>query len=242
MSAVFYNRINIMVPTYRRILNGRLVKMLSSAMVTAADPKQVCFTFLINNDDEESSLFFKSQEIITPDFLHQVVVTDIAPPSLSKFYNVLYQKTTFSELGTLVSMVGDDMVFKTKGWDTAILAKANEMDGVCGIYCDDEYVQHEKLCVNLFTTRKLVEATGKPFMCELYPVDFIDVVWMKFLQRIKRDCYLGDVKIKHEHGLRSANFFRLQKNAGESRKNIPLMEAYVEGMAKSVIEKGLVKA
>jgi hypothetical protein len=228
-----------MVPTYKRILNGRFIKMLTSAMITAGDPKQVCFTFLINEDDVESHQFFGSQEIIPKEFEYHVLNTNVSPPSLSKFYNQMYVQTKFSDPETLVSMVGDDMVFRTPGWDTAVLSKANEMGGVCGIYCDDEYVQHEKLCVNLFTTRKLIEAAGKPFMCELYPVDFIDVVWMKFLQRIGRACYLDGVKIKHEHGHGSKNFIRLQQNAGESRKNIPLMGAYVESMAKSVTEKGL---
>ena len=236
-----YDRINIFCPTYKRIINGRFIKMLTSAMLTAADPKQVCFTFLINDDDQESHNFFKTQEIIPSEFLYHAIVTNIFPPSLSKFYNTMYEKTNFQEPGTLVSMIGDDMVFKTKGWDDAILRKANEMDGVCGIYCDDDYCQHGNLCVNLFTTRKLIEATGKKFMCEMFPVDFIDTLWMKFLQRIRRAYYLDWVKIKHEHACHTQVWNRLRNFYHESHANIPKLEPYVMEMVKSVIEKGLLQ-
>jgi hypothetical protein len=210
-------------------------------MLTADTPEQVCFTFLINDDDQESHSFFKTQEIIPAEFKYHALVTNIYPPSLSKFYNTMYEKTNFQDPGTLVSMIGDDMVFKTKGWDTAVLNKANEMDGICGIYCDDDYAQHEKLCVNLFTSRKLIEASGKPFMCELFPVDFIDVMWMKFLTGIKRACYLKDVTIKHEHSAHTQTWNRLRNFYHVSHANLPKLEPYLLEMIKSVTEKGLLK-
>ena len=63
-------------------------------------------------------------------------------------------------------MLGDDMVWQTKEFDRTILDEMNKTNGYKIIYCDDDYVQHENLCVNFFTTRKLVvaystEATDK---------------------------------------------------------------------------------
>jgi len=233
----YYNRINIMIPTYRRIKCGRFLKFIRSAIAQADDLKNICVTILINEDDEESQEYFKNPVDITCDF--QVLTTNTFPPSLAKFFNQLYDQTKFSSPQTLVSMVGDDMVFTTKGYDTAILNKINEIDGVGMVYCDDDYCQHDNLCVNLFTTRKLISATGKPFMCELFPVDFIDTVWMNFARRMQLCNYLGDVKIKHEHSPNTETWQRLRNFYFEAAKNVHLLNGYVDEMCMNVIKSGI---
>jgi hypothetical protein len=108
----------------------------------------------------------------------------------------MYLRTSDKEV---ISMVGDDMVFKTKGYDTAILKAINDAEGKAIVYCNDDFIAGEKLCVNLFTTRLMVEATGKPFMCEMYHADMIDVVWTNVGLLTGTLKYLKEVIIKHEH-------------------------------------------
>jgi hypothetical protein len=233
----YYNRINLFIPTFRRISCGRFIKCVRSAISQADDIKNICITVLINEDDDESQEYFKNPVDLTCDY--QVLHTNTFPPSLSKFFNQIYDQTKFNDPQTLASMIGDDMVFITKGYDTAILNKINEIDGVGMVYCDDDYCQHDNMCVNLFTTRKLISATGKPFMCELFPVDFIDSVWMNFSRRMGLFNYLGDVKIKHEHSPNTATWMRLRNFYFEAAKNVHLLNGYVDEMCNNVIKSGI---
>lgn len=191
-----FTRINLMLPTYKRVLNGKLIKFLTSANNTATCPEDIHLSILLNRSDKESLDFFRTFCMKTFD-TEFFFIAD-GPADLGKFYNKLYTETASYGENTLVSMVGDDMVFITEGWDEAILKKANEVGGKGIIYCDDDYVQHEKLCVNLFTSRQFVDATGMPFMPP-FPGDYIDDYWMCITGQVGGHHYLKDVIIKHEH-------------------------------------------
>ncbi len=227
-----YRRINLMVPTYKRVKNGRLVKHFQSSLVFADNIDKICYTFLINDDDEESKEFFSSATI---DCDHCVLINkNPGPPNLSKFYNQMYAETDFRDPGTLVSMVGDDMVWKTKGYDTRILEVMNESGGRALVYCDDDYTQHEKLCVNLFVSRTLISAMEKPFMCPLFAIDFIDSVWMEVGRKLGLLRYLDDVKLRHEHSGAAPRdqwdetFVRLRSGYSNSASNVKKLDGYVK--------------
>ncbi len=106
---------------------------------------------------------------------------------------------SFKDGGTIVSMVADDMEWRTSGFDLAILDMINKIKGIGIVYCNDDYIQGKKLCVNLFTTRKYIEATRHPFMCEKFQSYFIDTVHMRIASKIKKAYYLKDVILKHHH-------------------------------------------
>ena len=117
-------------------------------------------------------------------------------PHLGKMYNQIYEQTKFKD--AIVSMVGDDMEWRTSGYDLAILNAINRKNGFAFVYCNDKF-QGNKLCVNLFTTRKLVELTKMPFMCELFSAYFIDTVWMRVADKTKIAVYLKDIILQHHH-------------------------------------------
>jgi hypothetical protein len=96
-------------------------------------------------------------------------------------------------------MFGDDMVFVSNGWDEKFLAAMNKADGNAIVYGDDAFIAHEKLTVHFCTSRKIVRATGLPFMCTKYHAEMIDVVWTNVGQTVGILKYLPDVIIKHEH-------------------------------------------
>lgn len=178
-----YDRINLMVPTYKRVENGKLPRFIDSAIKNADDINNICFTFLLNYDDHETySYFFYNK--VPKGFKFVILYTRERTPHLGKFYNDIYKRSSLNKPGTVVSMVGDDMEFITKGYDTAILNAMNKHNGKVIVYCNDDFVQGEKLCVNLFTSQELVNATKYPFMCELFAAYFIDTVWMKVGQKL----------------------------------------------------------
>ena len=194
-----YTRINLMLPTRQRVKNEKLPTYLNSALNTMSSNDNVVFTFLIDEDDDQSNIYLT-------DFCKnygldktQIIVNSSKTPHLGHFYNRLYDETKFQDEKTLVSMTGDDMEFITPNWDQEILASANRSKGLGIIYCNDNFVQRRRLCVNLFVTRTLVELTGKPFVCPWFAGDYLDDVWMAVGEAIGRLIYRGDIIIQHNH-------------------------------------------
>lgn len=237
-----YRKINFLLPSYKRVAEGRLPKFFQSALVMADSIGNICFTFFVNEEDAETRVYLDEAIKLFHD-THIIVggkdVTD--PPNLARFFNILHRGSRFRGDDVLVSMVGDDMVFATKGYDTKILQKINEIDGVGMVYCDDDYMQHQNLCVNLFTTERMIAATGKPFMCEMYPVDFIDTVWDKVTKRLGIAYYLPDVKIRHEHAGGTATYNRLRAMYPVALANVGKFDAYVDEIVRSVVTSGILK-
>jgi len=231
-----YDRINLFLPTYKRVGNGKLPRLLNSCINLLSRAENLCITFLVNVDDTETREYL--DKLVVP-VLWEVLYTERKTPHLGKMYNQIYEQTRFKDGGTLVSMVGDDMEWQTSGYDLAILNAINRVGGMGLVYCNDAFVQGSKMCVNLFTTRKYVEATKHPFMCELFAAYFIDTVWMKVARKTKTAIYLKDVILKHRH--HSANpkhtditSQRLKKEQVSFGQGYKMVDQYVSGIVKEL--------
>jgi hypothetical protein len=101
----------------------------------------------------------------------------------------------------------------------------------------------------LFTTRELVQATKKPFMCEFFHADMIDMVWTMAGAASGTLRYLPDVIIRHNHSTRlkpedyDETFKRLQpvQKAANAKENQKLAISYAMLCAKNMIESGIGK-
>lgn len=231
MKAIYYNRICIMCPTYHRS-NRNLPIFISSAMETIEDYGNVCFCFIVNENDFETVKVIN--EKCGDDIEFEILYEKTDKCNLSYYFNYAYDNTKFNSIGTCVSMFGDDMVFVTKNWDTMVLEKMNEMFGYGLIYGDDDYCQHENLCVYFVTTRELVSLTGKPFMCEMFAVDFIDNIWMDFANKMKCAKYLKDWHVLHNHvaahGKPDDVWLRMRTQYDHSHRNFVAMAGCVDEM------------
>ncbi len=192
-----YNRINLLLPTRKRVASGKLPRYIKSVMDTVSDFKNVVFTFLVDVDDVETEMFLYMNRDIKSEF-EIITNTKLKKPHLGKFYNILYNQTKFSDPDCLVSMTGDDQVFATKNWDLEILKNINEMDGIGIVHCKDG-IQDGRVAVNLFTTRKWIDMIGGQFMSELFPADYIDTLHTEIARRTGHERYLNHVSIVHEH-------------------------------------------
>lgn len=190
-----YDRICIMAPTYGRS-KDLLPKFLASAYNTAHSA--ICFCLCVNKRDTDT-IRYLTETTWPEDMQIDVLIEETVQPNLAAYFNLMYTQTKFNDPGTLVSMFGDDMVFKTQDWDQIVLSKVNTTGGKGIYWCDDDYIAHGNLCVNLMVTRDLVRATRLPFMCPYYKADMIDVVWFDVAQRAGLAQYIPDVVIKHEH-------------------------------------------
>jgi hypothetical protein len=192
-----YKKINLMIPTFKRSKTS-LPIVIDSALKTASDLDNICFSFCVNQSDQE-----------TIDFLHKkywprnnmwcVVNENTEQPNLAFYWNLLHKETKFKSDDTMVTMVGDDMEFETHGWDAIILETARQTNGECIIHCDDAFVGKDKCCIQLFTTEKMIMAQKKPFMCDVFHADMIDVIWWIVGKLTNTRIYLDNVVIKHNH-------------------------------------------
>jgi len=192
-----FDRICLMVPTYKR--SDRLLpRFIDSALARAADPRRLRFSFCVNAADSATGAYLRTRDWPVGQGW-EVLLEDSRSPDLSRFFNFLYEESQFCNRGTLVSMLGDDMVFETQNYDERILEAANRTRGKAIIYCNDAYRAGSRICVNLFTSRDLVDATGKPFMCPLFRADMIDLVWTYVGTLTRTLLYLPETIIKHDH-------------------------------------------
>jgi glycosyltransferase involved in cell wall biosynthesis len=233
-SRVLYDSINIMCPTFGRSHN-KLPRMIQSALKTASRPDRLRFTFMLHEGDEDSR---KVVEQLVPEKQRDILWENRETPHLAIFYNRMYAETRFQEIGTLVSMIGDDMIFESGGWDTEVLRVANDYDGICVIHGDDCFCWHDRCCINLFSTRRYVDAMAPhPFMCPEFPCDGMDVVQHEIGNRVGRRVYLPAVKIRHDHataGVHDRTYTRLREQFPVSAAFAPKQYDYAEECAQNI--------
>lgn len=246
MEKITYDKICLMLPTYKRI--SSLTSVIDSALKHANDPSSLRFCLCVNEKDKETLAYLNSRYWPNENHL-DVILENTRQPNLSFYFNEMYKRTRFNELGTLVSELGDDMVFCTKGWDDRVLEEINKREGKAIVYCDDNYIAHEKCCVNLFTSRMMVEASKKPFMCEFFHADMIDMIWTMVGTMTGTLVYLQDVIIQHNHSTKKnkddwdETFKRLApvQKAANGSENQRYAAVYATLCAKNIIEEGIGK-
>jgi hypothetical protein len=253
---VMYNRINIMLPTYKRVNNGRLLRHLESSCRLVSNPKNVCYTFLYTPGDKETQEFFynlcckkgfdfEGKHIEFPFAYKEISDSDPKNLNLGRFYNQMYKETRFKDPGTLVSLVGDDMVWLTKDFDVHILNKINEVGGRGLIYCNDNYIARDRCMVNMFTSRQLIEATERPFLHEGFSADHHDVIYTEIGKALNIAYYLPNVILDHQHNRKlpkdqwDETRNRLVIEIQKSRENKGLIEPFVKEVVEILKAKGV---
>jgi hypothetical protein len=199
VNGIHYDRICVMLPTFGRSTTY-LPSFLRSAILTASTPRSVSFAFCVNVHDEATKAFLRAFDWKGHEW--EMIEEDLPKPDLSIYFNMLYNQTkTKREGGTVVTMMGDDFVFETGGWDARILALINAYAGVGVFFVNDSYIARERCCVNLFVTRQFVEATERPFMAD-FPAEMIDVVWHSVGKLTRTLHFDADTIIRHNHSTR----------------------------------------
>lgn len=188
-----------MLPTYGRS-DTYLPRFIESSIATASSPKTVCFAFCVNVKDVKTQEFLKAYDFKGHEW--EWIPESLPSPNLARYFNILYTLTKFKQPETVVSMVGDDMAFETRGWDEQLIAQINYYHGVGVFFCNDKYIARERCAVNLFVTRKMVDATGRPFMDESFGAEMIDVVWTEIGRVTKTLHFYPDIIIRHDHNTR----------------------------------------
>ncbi len=233
-----YKKINLMLPTYGRS-DTMLPRFIASAISKVSDPENICFTFCVNKSDKNTIDFIKDR-LRGGEVDYHIIYEELPRPHLAKYFNKMYKETRFKHASTIISMLGDDMEFLTDGYDLLILKAVNDCDGLGLIFGDDCYSWHEKLCVNLFTSRRFVDMLKPlPFMCEFYSRDQIDIVWRDVTMQMGLYIYVSSLKIKHHHCTRpdvgkDATYIRLEKEDESVQANEHLRDEYIQKCIQNI--------
>lgn len=174
--------ISLLCPTRKRPHN---IKRLYQSILDAADrPDEVELVIYIDDDDH-------SYDDMDLPNLVKVIGPRIV---LSSMWNHCFEESN----GDILMHCGDDIVFRSSGWDTKIKEVFdNYPDKIVLVYGDDGY-KHEKLATHSFLHRKWVNAVG--YFCPPYfSCDYNDNWLTELAEKIGRKVYLPDVYTEHMH-------------------------------------------
>lgn len=191
-------KIAILVPTRER-MNNRLT-LLFSILTTVSDIKNISVYYGVDKDDPTLDTIKKVAAAIPCLKIVEIESTN-KPFSLGRLWNTLVENSTEE----IISMIGDDMVFKTKDWDIKLLQEFAAMpsDNIKAVHCNDD-CHGPKLAVNLFCHRKYAEVVGK-FMREEFKINWVDQWLHQCFQAFNRLSYRGDIMIEHRHWVLGKN-------------------------------------
>ena len=186
-------KIAILVPSRER-MNRRLT-MLMSILTSVKDINNVNVYFGVDEDDPTREIIKKVAAAVPC-----VKIVDIKNEGkfigLGKMWNLCVSASNEE----IISMIGDDMVFLTPGWDEMLIEefKTAKLDLIHGVHCNDGY-HGEKLAVNFFCHRRYAELMNGKFMREEFKINWIDQWLHQVFQSVGRLKYRGDIMIEHRH-------------------------------------------
>lgn len=184
----------LLVPSRERI--DKKIELAQSIVDTVDDINKVVLYFGIDDDDPSKD---RANNLV--DTFPFIKIVSI--PSVGHFQNlgVLWNICARESSEEIISMIGDDMEFRTMGWDSKILDEFSSIncptDNFKMVHCYDG--RHgAKIAVNAFVHRSYMDLTGY-FMREEFPVDKIDIWLQQIFSSFGRLKYRGDIHIEHKH-------------------------------------------
>jgi hypothetical protein len=186
-------KIALLVPSRERI-EGKIA--LVKSIAKTADINNVSLYFGIDDDDPNKNDALKIAQEYS--FVRIVEIHNEGKfLGLGRLWNICLKASNEE----IIAMIGDDMEFRTEGWDTKVIDEFKPpqcpQDDVKMVYCYDGRHGH-RLAVNAFINRRYTEITGY-FMREEFKVDFIDLWLQQIFSSLGRLKYRGDIHIEHKH-------------------------------------------
>ena len=186
------SKIAILVPSRER-MNNRLT-LITSIITTVKDINNITLYLGVDEDDITLPLAEKISEAIP--FVKIIKIQNKGKfIGLGKMWNILAEAATED----IISMIGDDMVFKTKNWDEEIIKEFIDCpdDKIKAVHCNDDY-HRNKLAVNIFCHRRYHEIMNG-FMREEFKINWIDQWIHQLFSAFNRLKYRDDIMIEHRH-------------------------------------------
>lgn len=208
--------IALLTPTRERVDWFR--RMSESAIHTADEPDKVALVVKLDTDDFANHEEYKA--ILRPD----QDIYQIGPSKcLSVLWNNCYE--VIKPWADLCLHNGDDVIFRTQGWDTQVREAAKKFPKGIGMVFADDGLQHEGLATHGFYSTQWTEILGY-FVPPYFAHDFNDA-WLNQLGKWMRQAgfpnaciYLKDVLIEHMHHTAGKSHIDSVYKLAHTRRNI----------------------
>jgi GDP-D-mannose 3',5'-epimerase len=213
IEALLANTISIVVPTRKRAIPVK--ELIESAKNTADDFSRVQFCFYVDADDDESRVAITNYSKDYTECAGIEYTTSQLPLKLSGMWNYAYDKLAF---GDITMLCGDDIRFRSKGWDTRIIQEFDAVpDKILLVYGDDQ-LRHS--ATHSFVHRRWIQTSGF-WLPPYFVADYCDTWLAEVATGINRIKYLPDVITEHMH-------FSVGKSAYDNTTELRLMRAHRE--------------
>lgn len=162
-------------------------RLVESVYATSTTPVEV--VFYVDLDDPDS--LATAVDLGFTGTVKHVVGERIV---LSDMWNVAAANAT----GEILMMCGDDVVFRTPGWDQRVLETFEAVPDRIALVYGNDLIQHERLATHPFIHRNWYNAVGylvpNGFSC-----DWCDMWLNEVAIELDRRVYLADVVFEHVH-------------------------------------------
>lgn len=176
-----FTKLSVLIPTRHRV--GRLCTLLDSYNATRGD-RDSELVFRVDEDDESSIVFLRQRG-----YLPFIGPRMAGYASVPAFFNEAYGAST----GDVLMGGNDDMVFRTPGWDTALLEAANRFpDGLFDLGVST----HNETHYPFFTvSRAAADVLGFVFDPTVF---WGDIFWRDVMAVFGRRVMVPEVRIDHD--------------------------------------------
>jgi hypothetical protein len=184
--------IAILVPSRER-MNNRLT-LIASILTTVNDINNV--TLYLGVDEDDPTLHLAEKVSAAIPFIKIIKIKNEGKfIGLGKMWNILAEASSED----IISMIGDDMVFKTPNWDEEIIKEFINCpdDKIKAVHCNDDW-HKAKLAVNMFCHRRYHEVMNG-FMREEFKINWVDQWLHQLFSAFNRLTYRDDIMIEHRH-------------------------------------------
>lgn len=187
-------KIGLLMPARER-LNLNLT-LISSIITTVDDINNIALYMGIDDDDPTRDIQLKIAAAIP--FVKIVPIHNEGKfIGLGRMWNILARQCNDEIFG----YIGNDMIFRTPGWDTRIINEFMEQncpeDKIKLVHCDDGH-HGAKLSVNAFVHRKYYDLVGY-FCREEFLINWSDQWMYQSFKAFNRVTYIPDILIEHNH-------------------------------------------
>lgn len=114
--------------------------------------------------------------------------------TLSDCWNLAARQAT----GEILMMCGDDIVFRTPGWDKRVADAFEAVPDRIALVYGNDLIQHERLATHPFIHRNWYEAVGQ-LVPDGFSCDWCDMWLNEVAIALDRRVYLPDVVTEHVH-------------------------------------------
>lgn len=199
-----FMKIALMCPSRQRL--NKILTFISSIITTVDDINNINLVLGVDEDDPKFKIYNKISNNLN--FIQFVPIPAglFKERGLSGLWNYMYTKID----SDIIAMVGDDMMFETAGWDTAIINEFNKNknkvnDNFIMIHCNDgmrgqgnKYTNVAPLAVNSFVHRDYTELIGH-YVEDIEPNIYEDTFIHAVFEALNRRIYRHDIMIRHLH-------------------------------------------